>query len=132
MVEKAYFNIDTSNEFYEGYHNPNIRWNGWAMPYFVKEIADIIIQKISVPKDLEISYDDKNDNYIAKVYADGKVDEINIFKKSIIDTPDGKKEVYAIGSGYWVWDSFHLEQAEKYSYAKVISPNKDNTIDYDY
>lgn len=35
-LQKAYFRIDDS-KFYEGWHNPQHRWNGWACPWFSKE-----------------------------------------------------------------------------------------------
>ena len=38
-IKKAYFNIDGS-DYYEGYYDKNVRWNGWAIPFFEKDIAD--------------------------------------------------------------------------------------------
>ena len=63
--KKAYFNIDNCQDYYEGYYIPHKRWNGWAMPYFSKKIADKIIKKAQAD-DMKIVYDKKSQSYKVK------------------------------------------------------------------
>ncbi len=133
MMEKAYFRIDASCEYYEGYHNSNIFWNGWAVPYFVKEIADKIKDIVSTENYLEIIYDKDKDCYICTLYQNGEIEEEYVFEKEIINTPEGKKEVYAIGAGYWTWDSYTPEEVKEDKDVVVIRSDtisKDDIKEY--
>ena len=115
-IQKAYFSFDGGKEFYEGYHNPNKLWNGWAMPCFEKGIADIIKKRQNQRKD-HIYYRELDDYYVNIHLLNHKED---IFDTIILDTPDGKKKLYQIGAGYWKWNYYSLEEA--------ISLNKDADI----
>lgn len=132
--EKAYFNIG-SNEYYEGYHIKDNRWNGFATPCFEKEIADAISHNCST-SDYKISYDKSKDSYIVKMYEGRKIVETYLFEKSVIDTPDGKKEVYAMGAYYWTWHAYSFDKVREDPNANIISNNaevnKEDSIDMDY
>ena len=39
-TEAAMFGFDETIKVYPGRHNPHVRWNGWAVPYFTESIAD--------------------------------------------------------------------------------------------
>ena len=65
MNTKAFFNIGNS-EYYEGYYDKEVRWNGWARPYFEKEIADCIAHNFS-SSDYRIVYDKYTDSFICKI-----------------------------------------------------------------
>ena len=66
-------------------------WNGWAVPYFEKSEAEKVAKV-----------------HGGKFYADSFMfqqgDEIEVFEEAEIMTPEGKKKVYAVGAGSWVWD----------------------------
>lgn len=39
--------FESDNDAFEGYYNPNHRWNGWAIPLFTKKVMETIISKFS-------------------------------------------------------------------------------------
>lgn len=132
--EKAYFNSD-SNRFYEGYHINNIRWNGFATPCFEKQVADIIANDCST-YDFKIGYDEEKDSYVVTEYEGINILNTYSFEKEIISTPDGRKEVYSLGAGYWTWISHTLDEVKKYKDAIILSNNteieKEESIDMNY
>ncbi len=134
IEEKSYFNIGT-NEYYEGYHIKERRWNGFATPKFEKRVADIICQKCS-SSDLKIQYDEEKASYIVTVYEGNEIIDTYSFDKFIIDTTEGKKEVYAIGSYYWTWDDYSLDEIKEdvdgIIITNTIEVEKETSIDIDY
>ena len=123
-IEKAYFNIDGENEYYEGYHNPKKNWNGWAMPCFEKKIADIIKEEQNQRGD-NMKYEEENDRYIY-TYKDGGTDT---FDSITLETLNGKKKLYQIGAGYWVWDYYSLKEIKSLNKdVKIVSLDEDNDI----
>ena len=133
-MEKAYFNIESS-EYYEGYHIDSERCNGWARPYFEKVIADLIAHNFSA-SDYEIVYDKYTDCYICKIIENGRVVETETAEKIVIDTKDGKKEVYDFGCVGWTWDSYTLDEIKKKKDIHIISKDKfkekDDTLNLEY
>lgn len=133
-MEKAYFNIESS-EYYEGYHIDSERWNGWARPYFEKAIAELIAHNFSA-SDYEIVYDKYTDCYICKNIENGRVVETETIEKIVIDTKDGKKEVYDFGWVGWTWDSYTLDEIKNKENIHIISTDKfkekDDTINLEY
>ena len=130
FYKKAYFNIDIQNEYYEGYHLPEYRWNGWAMPFFEKSIALIIARNMS--NDVaDIEYDEKRDSFI---YTDKETGEKEEFRKIVISTEEGKKELYEIGTACWVWDDYTIEEVYKDAEAIIYSTEntKDKEENYEY
>lgn len=136
IQEKAYFNIG-SNEYYEGYHIDSIRWNGFARPYFERYIADLFVNNFST-SDYQIVYDKYTDCYICKTLENDKVTQIDIAEKTIINTKDGKKEVYDFGSIGWTWDSYTLEELKNKDkeHVHIISvdkfKNKEDMLNLEY
>jgi hypothetical protein len=57
MIE-ARFELDGIEEIFPGYHNPNRRWNGWACPWFTKDVAEKIAAALDGIRD------DKNDRFV--------------------------------------------------------------------
>lgn len=121
--KKAYFNIDNCQDYYEGYYIPHKRWNGWAMPYFSKKIADKIIKKAQAD-DMKIVYDKKSQSYKVTDYVQGVEDDSYEFEKVVIDTPEGKKSLYGVGAGYWVWDDYSLDEIDNPNAIIHINNNK--------
>lgn len=39
--------FESDNDAFEGYYNPNHRWNGWAIPLFTKKVMENIISTFS-------------------------------------------------------------------------------------
>ena len=134
LQEKAYFNIG-SNEYYEGYYIKDNRWNGWARPYFEKNIADLFVNNFSTVN-FEIVYDKYTDCYICKTLENGIVISTDIAEKKTINTKDGEKEVYDFGSIGWTWDDYTLDEIKDKENANIISRDKliekDNSINLGY
>jgi len=124
--KKAYFNIDNCQDYYEGYYIPHKRWNGWAMPYFSKKIADKIIKKAQAD-DMKIVYDKKSQSYKVTDYVQGVEDDSYEFEKVVIDTPEGKKSLYGVGAGYWVWDDYSLDEIDNPN-AIIVPLNNHNEL----
>lgn len=126
-MEKSYFSLDICNEYYEGYHNPKIRWNGWAAPCFTKEIADKIMENIS-NDDCKITYNKDKDEYVVIFNNDDEQKEI--YEMETIDTDEGKKQVYSIGSCSWTWYDYSLEDIKKDSNAIIVKLNNENDKEF--
>ena len=86
-IKKAYFSIDGDYRFYEGYHY-GTNWNGWAMPYFTKEIADEIVKNVCDGITYTMSYDSDNDRYIAHIIENNKIIETDYFESEYIKLND--------------------------------------------
>ena len=104
-------------DFYEGYYDPKYRWNGWAMPYFTKQITEAMINKFA-QLDYIIIYDEKNEQYIANPSVE---DDKEIFDKYNFNTIDGKKELYGIGTGCWTWEAYSMDEIKRFPEATIIS-----------
>ena len=133
LQEKAYFNIG-SRQYYEGYHVKDIRWNGWARPYFERCIADLFINNFST-KDFQIVYDKYTDCYICKTFENDKVIDTDIAEKKTIITNEGKKEVYDFGSIGWTWDDYTFDEIKSREDIYIITPEKileKDSVNLDY
>lgn len=94
----AVFSIDDEKK-YKGWTFDD-DWNGWACPYFEKKEADAIM------KDFKGKFDKKKNAYLFNPEGDGDkvpLADWDVYEMQVIDTPDGKKEVWAIGAWAWVW-----------------------------
>lgn len=70
-MRKTKFNIDNNENIYEGYTYGDT-WNGWACPYFTKEVAD----KMAKDYDYTMYYEERIDAFIvANVGAHETLDE---------------------------------------------------------
>lgn len=91
----AFFSIDGGKE-YEGVHRPNVRWNGWACPYFTFETANTLLTELEIP----FKYNEERDMFEVEdqSYPEEGPDQYEglLF--------DGVKR-YAIGAWGWVWDA---------------------------
>ena len=134
LEEKAFFNFGSS-EYYEGYHLKSRKWNGFATPGFEKNVADKIAHNCTTKDTITIKYDAKNDCYIIKEFQDGKVYSTEKIYKSTVQTKDGTKELYDIGSFSWVWLEFSLDEIKDDPDANIVYNNnneKENILDFEY
>lgn len=106
-MKKAYFRIDNSPNFYEGI-DTEILWNGWAMPLFSKQIADLITNKACEDDSVKCIYDAQKDEYI--YWCKDAPDEKEFFKGKDYVVAGELKHLYDVGSGVWVWDSYSQEE----------------------
>lgn len=92
---KALFEIDGWDVAFEGYSFYE-RWNGWAVPYFTKEVADKLAIKLTNQGEHTV-YDEERDAYIVTF---DELEEPEVFPAEDID---GMK-LYSIGGCSWCWD----------------------------
>lgn len=73
-------------------------WNGWECPFFETESALAIVAMLNrwYPESARM------ESGSIVVELDGERDE---FTSQTIETPEGFKTAYAIGSGAWCWQS---------------------------
>lgn len=96
LATKSIFSIDGVGEFH-GYTFGQT-WNGFACPYFELSAA----LKIAESYPLVVSYDAiKGVFKLDEGYLPEDVYEVSA---QIINTVDGPKNVYSIGSFGWVWE----------------------------
>ncbi len=80
-------------QFYDGFYFPSVRWNGFYVPYFTKEVAEQMLEDMKIRNfvfgwhydaiaDSFIVYDDEVDNEEYEVTGSGH---------------------YSIGGFFWVW-----------------------------
>lgn len=105
-MQKALFTIDgwlTAG----GIHNPERRWNGWAVPFFSLEEAQQIAETVNAGIDT-------NDTWERITIKDGKVfSEYNGGGDSEIEEVpsvdfEGKK-YFGLGATSWCWDVWEEE-----------------------
>ena len=99
-LSKETFSIEGMMPF-KGYHDPEKRWNGWAVPYFEWSVAVRITTWINdwsgkgqlrVDKDRGVIIDLEDPEAPFDIEA------------SMTATEDGDKMLYPVGSGWWIWD----------------------------
>lgn len=113
-MRKSRFGIDTNEEEFVGYTTGAL-WNGWATPYFTKEVADEIlaIQNQSfvengMDKDGYYAvYNAEKDQY---EFYDPDLDEPEVFEGEDCETVDGELHLYGIGAYCWIWDDIEEEK----------------------
>jgi hypothetical protein len=83
---------------YPGYADGQ-EWNGWAWPYFTREVADQIAAEHG-----NASYHEATDTYSFYVEDDGHLEDIYevMGEDHVVDGV--VMHLYAIGAGEWTWD----------------------------
>lgn len=97
-MHKSLFTIDGFYAIFEGYTDGR-HWNGWACPYFTKEIAENIMHINNAYYtfgEWQMRYDEEQDAFIRE-YED---EEPEVFKGYDIDG----LHLYPIGTCCWIWD----------------------------
>jgi hypothetical protein len=93
---------------YEGWHFPATRWNGWACPYYTKEVGLQIVENMKKWVDPNHArYNGETDTFEFAYYPDGNVSEqgteIDSFESCEIKGPGGET-LYCIGGWCWCWN----------------------------
>ena len=115
-MRKSRFCICDDEVAFVGYTSGYL-WNGWATPYFTKEVADEIL---STQNQNYIDNKMDKDGYYA-VYNAEK-DQYEFYDPDYDDGPytvegedcetvDGKLHLYGVGAYCWIWDE--VEEQEK-------------------
>lgn len=96
-MKKSLFTIDGFEGIFEGYTQGQ-HWNGWACPYFTKEVAETIMNANNkyADEDFKMSYNADTDTFV-RPYDE---DENEEFQGIDIDGI----HLYPIGTMCWIWD----------------------------
>ncbi|TAK11268.1 MAG: hypothetical protein EPO32_12825 [Anaerolineae bacterium] len=100
MLTPEKFSIEGQEPF-DGYYQPSDLWNGWARPYFPWETAVRIVEWTNrFSGNGTMGVDDSR-----KIIIDNEDPEspFEIVGK-IMETTKGKQTLYAVGTGWWIWD----------------------------
>lgn len=106
-MEKNRFAID-ENKAFEGWHEPSVRWNGFACPFFEREAAEEIA-RYCLAWGTDCHFDEEEDAFVF-VRHGAPEGEDEPFTGQDIATPEGTKHVYAIGAWCWVWTEAEKEE----------------------
>ena len=117
-MRKSRFCIDSNEGEFVGYTTGYL-WNGWATPYFTKEVADEILKRNNqVYIDNGMSkegyyavYNAEKDQY---EFYDPNLDEPDVFEGEYCETVDGRLHLYGIGAYCWIWDEIEEEKEMEY------------------
>lgn len=98
--ERATFALDDLGEW-QGVHNPETRWNGFACPLFTletcREIATVVNDEL-VHSDEFVKFDDDR---IFTVYVGNGDEEVN----EVLPVMVNGVPMFPLGSHGWVWDT---------------------------
>ena len=106
-MKKTLFTIDGIEAVFEGYTDGS-HWNGWACPWFTKEVAEQIMRinnAYYIFGEWQMRYDAGKDAFIRE-YED---EEPDIFQGKDIDG----LHLYPIGNMSWVWDDLAEYQSKQ-------------------
>jgi hypothetical protein len=99
-MNKTMFECDGFNGVFEGYTNGTY-WNGWACPWFTKEVAtQIVTANNSIEDAFRMEYDSTTDTFIVRDDDDG----CELFEGRVFTIKGEPITLYPIGNGCWVWD----------------------------
>ena len=123
-MRKAVFTIGEYPKAYIGYTSGR-RWNGWATPSFELAEAKRVMEGFNETAEYFILYDEGNDQFFIPKPKDETKEfkKITTFEEFIslgvqmwefeiedkwegfdVQTTDGIKHLYSIGSYWWTWD----------------------------
>lgn len=119
-LRKARFTLDGMTDtigVFEGYTfiSEKNRWNGWAIPYFTKEVADKIAESMMERSNDVVKYRKDLNGYLAVLEGSSDLEQFSA------ETIDGM-ELYSLGGGSWVWEELEdltYEQFEQHLHDTV-------------
>lgn len=105
-MKKTLFTCGTNLTF-EGFSNGET-WNGFDCPYFEFEECEKIMNAFNKENeecdvDVKIIYDSTNDCFIEQD-ENYDEDEYVTYEALFIETSEGSKKVYPLGTCYWMWE----------------------------
>lgn len=105
-MKKTLFTCGTNLTF-EGFSNGET-WNGFDCPYFEFEECEKIMSAFNKENeecdvDAKIIYDSTNDCFIEQD-ENYDEDEYVTYEALFIETSEGPKKVYPLGTCYWMWE----------------------------
>lgn len=97
QLKKLFINTPDDG-LYEGWVDPNDRWNGFQQPYFTYEQAMAVVDNFDqINPDETLEYDEAEDKFVVIDNAYGDILEEY---SAVIE---GGEVYYPIGYGLWIW-----------------------------
>lgn len=106
---KSYFDIDGINYIFEGYTDGTL-WNGWATPWFTKEVAEELIKTMQWYDGQWATYTEGNDSFCI---CDEHCEIIEEYKGKDFIIDGEELHLYPIGAWNWVWDNIATYQSKE-------------------
>lgn len=103
---KGRFQLDDGPDVFEGWHDPNVRWNGFATPAFELETAMAIGRSEGLNPRHVMHGDATHYNASDAVVMDYSPEEgeLDVWCGSPVLCDDGQvRHLYAVGAFCWVW-----------------------------
>ena len=116
-MRKTRFGNDSNEEEFVGYTTGAL-WNGWATPYFTKEVADEIVRIQNQGytdwgmdrNEYYAVYNAEKDQY---EFHNPDLDWPDVFEGEDCETVDGVLHLYGIGAYCWIWDEIEEEKEQE-------------------
>lgn len=87
---------------YPGYVDTGVTWNGWACPFFTREVAERIAEAATAG-DFTVAYNEERDAFVET--TEGFEDEATDYPAQWVLTAEGWLRLYPVGAWAWVWDA---------------------------
>lgn len=98
ILVKTKVSIDSMpDKAYDAYIEKDVNWNGWACPWFTKEIVEEILTYLGY----EWYYHSNKDEFEFRWPNDNEIDVVFGHNISVNDTHE---HLYPLGNKSWIWD----------------------------
>lgn len=124
-IEKVVFKLDGLGGEYQGFFKGQ-RWNGWAVPFFTKEVADQILDDLIENGVGSVWYTEADDTFYYHIY-DGEIEEfedVEWTEGHNLEIDGQLVRVYSIGGHSWIWDEYYPKTCKDCG-KRFLSPYKD-------
>ncbi len=102
------------NFTFEAYVNPNIRWNGWVIPYFELDVAKKVIEAVKADESLsEYCQPTRNDEKGHIAIYQPEWEDTTYEEDRVINVDDKVITVVSFMGANWTWDAHHGDKAKK-------------------
>jgi hypothetical protein len=95
MKVSAVFDFAGEGPRIAGFHNPAIRWNGWACPSFTLDAVRTLAEWLAGQ--------DPYDGYDTVTVRDGGSVAVTTFDGEVYDVTPDDDGLYGVGAYAWVW-----------------------------
>jgi hypothetical protein len=102
---------DDDTHIYNGFIKKQ-RWNGWEMPAFTKEEADVIIAVFNEDKNSGAAYIPHLDAYVVVFDVGGPGEHHELYTGFDIVVSGRQYHVYGLGAGSWIWEEWVPDEDE--------------------
>jgi hypothetical protein len=95
--------MDSLDGQFLGYTDGDL-WNGWACPYFVRDVAERVL-KASEANGYTWTFSSERDSFVVRNAEDPEDYAPEEFQSVLISFSGQETKVYSIGAYSWIWDT---------------------------